>query len=75
MSHLDDVRNSLPKPPVNVALHYPDGSVVPVECAYLGWDDDSQTHVWQAINAPDEIPDSLQCDLLPGHTTIQVVSP
>ena len=75
MSHIDDVRNRTPEPPVNVRLCYLDGTVVPVDCVYVGWDPDSQTHVWQAVNVPDAIPDSLRCDVLPGHTTIQAVSP
>lgn len=76
MSHIDDVRNRTPRPPVNVTLCYLDGTVIPVDCVYVGWNPDSQTHVWQAVNAPSlGMPERLQCDALPGHTTIQVVSP
>lgn len=59
-------------PPTNVQLSYADGTVVPVDCRYIGWDDRRRVHVWHVINPRNELPDLIHVDVLPASTSIAI---
>lgn len=57
-------------PPKNVRVVLADGSVIPIECVYVGWVDKS--HRWDAV-IPLGVPaESLSIDVLPGKTSVCV---
>lgn len=63
-----------PTPPVNVRLEYSDGRVVPLECFYLGLDDED-LHQWEAVTEIDlasllEGQACLRADVLPERTSL-----
>jgi hypothetical protein len=68
------LRRSLPTPPTNVQLHYPDGRAVPVECVYDG-EKDGQ-HVWRMV-LPETFDLELEalrvtCETLPARTSLAI---
>lgn len=62
-----------PRPPENVRLVRPDGSVLPVELVYAGQDEDG-IHEWVAVATSPTIEEGtrLFCDVLPARTAINV---
>lgn len=72
---VDDVAElaSGPEPPQNVRLLLPDGTVIPLECRYLGLRDG--LHVWTTVGtALFSTPGAaLLADMLPGRTSIRVL--
>lgn len=59
-----------PEPPQDVRITMADGSEVPVECVYVGWD--GQTHNWQAVIEPDRRPASMSIGVLPARTSVSI---
>lgn len=59
-------------PPVDVQLSFADGSIVSVDCLYVGWDVKRRTHIWEAINPRHEMPDLVHVAELPAATAIVV---
>lgn len=58
-------------PPENVCLTMADGSQVPVECVYEGWD--GEAHVWRAVTElGGRRPESMSIGMLPGHTKVAI---
>lgn len=61
-----------PVPPRNVRLQLRDGRVIPVECRYLGVDEDG-VHVWTpTIERIDVTPGlaAVLIEMLPARTTV-----
>jgi hypothetical protein len=54
-----------PMPPQNVRLHLPDGTTVPVECAYDGKEGDQ--HVWTMV-----LPEAIYLDILDGWLPVRL---
>lgn len=59
-----------PTPPTNVRAVLADGSIVPLELTYTGWD--GQCHRWKAVRTPAWQPVQILCDALPVRTSIEV---
>jgi hypothetical protein len=57
-------------PPVDVRAVMADGSEVPLECVYVGWD--GETHRWDAVVRLGEVPASLRIGMLPALTSVGV---
>lgn len=71
-----DPVDPLPEPPRNVRVIKADGTVIPVECAYRGRDEDG-LHLWVSVSAIQFFPwagDSIACDMLPGRSSITIQS-
>lgn len=65
-----------PDPPVNVRVVLLDGTEVPIELIYVGFDPEQLAHRWEQIH-PEPIPVSVwrgevRADKLPGHTLISI---
>jgi len=63
-----------PRPPKNVRLELPDGTVLPLELFYDGYDEDGM-HVWEATQPVPVVwaeGVKLRCDKLPPWTSIRV---
>jgi hypothetical protein len=48
----------------------PDGSEIPLECVYVGWD--GETHRWDAVVQLGRLPASLRVGALPAKTAVGV---
>jgi hypothetical protein len=66
----------LPDPPVNVRVHYLDGSEEPVELTYEGIDEDG-LHLWVATPLQPLVTPyaTITMDRLPPQTTVQLHLP
>lgn len=70
---MSDLQTRYPEPPTNVQVVFTDGSVVPVDCTYKGWNGSKRTHVWEVLNPrPTEMPSALHIDVLPPNTSVTV---
>jgi hypothetical protein len=67
---------SVPDPPVNVRIHYLDGSEEPVELTYEGLDEDG-LHLWVAtpLQPPISSYVTVKIDRLPPQTTVALRLP
>lgn len=61
-----------PEPPINVRIHYLDGSEAPVELVYAGLDA-SGVHQWEAVPTAPLLSRyaTLKADSIPAHTGIR----
>lgn len=62
---------SEPVAPENVVAVMADGTRIPLECVYDGLLPDG-THVWTAVLVLAALPDHVEIDILPAHTTIRI---
>lgn len=67
-------RRSQPVPPQNVRIEHADGTVTPLELAYLGRFDDR--HVWATVQPVHRwgVLDRIEVSMLPAQTEIRVTS-
>lgn len=62
-----------PVAPEDVRLHYPDGRVQAVECAYVGFEDG--LHVWEVTTLLLSLTDlRVSVGMLPAKTRIRLVA-
>lgn len=66
------MNESMPEPPVNVKVHLQNGEIVPVDCVYVGKQDD--IHEWEVVSDSfsGETVIRVSIDLLPAHTSVSL---
>ncbi len=57
-------------PPENVRAVMADGSEIPLEVIYAGWD--GQVHQWKAVIVLGQVPAELRVGMLPARTAVGV---
>jgi hypothetical protein len=66
------MKNRHPRPPEDVRAVLANGTVIPLEMAYLGVDDDGQ-HLWRNVNLiPTHVGTRITVEALPGRTTLWI---
>lgn len=62
---------SAPDPPVNVRYVLADGSEIPVDCRYLGADDEG-IHRWEIIQPAPQSFTGIRADVFPARTGLSI---
>lgn len=59
-----------PDPPVNVRVERADGSVIPIDTVFVGYDPTGDA-IWAAVNCPAWVSGSTyRVDVLPSHSAV-----